>query len=163
MNTRRAVRTVLAAAAVPAFAFATATTASAAQGYDLATLNGGTFSGHAEANGNVTFHSARSFTVNISRLADVCDGSGGGDGAGAYLFVRAETANGTDLFLQDNDSSGCSDGNVAGADIGYTASANVRRVRIEIRECDNRSTGLFCSINSRDIANSTWKDNPNVG
>ena len=163
MNTRRAVRTVLALAAVPAFAFATATTANAAQGYDLATLNGGTFSGHAEANGSVVFHGARSFTVNISRLADVCDGGGDGDGAGAYLFVRADTANGTDVFLQAADTSGCSDGVVAGTDVDYSASVNVRRVRIEIRECDNRSTGLFCSTNSRDIANSSWKDNPNVG
>lgn len=161
MNTRRAVRTVLAAAAVPAFAFATATTASAAQGYDLATLNGGTFSGHAESNGSVTFHGARAFTVNISRVADICNGPG--DGAGAYLFVRAETTNGTDLFLQDSDTSGCSDGIVGGADVRYDASANVRRVRIELRECDNRSGTLFCSTNSRDIANSSWKDNPNVG
>ena len=163
MTTRRAVRTVLALAAVPALAFATTTTATAAQGYDFATLNGGYFSGHAEASGSVVFHGRRAFTVNISRVADVCDGTGGGDGAGAYLFVRAETTNGPDRFLQDYDASGCSDGNVGGLDVRYDASANVRRVRIELRECDNRSGTLYCSVNSRDIADSSWKDNPNVG
>lgn len=136
--------------------------------FDIATPMGGPSAtanpgGKAEAKGIIRFTTVRHFSVEPTRVADVCNSQGTGDGLGAYLFVMAEFASGEQGLIQRHptpmrDDDGCSNGSYytgAGMIYGFER-GRIIRVRVQIAECDVDGLAIDCP----DTKWSAWKDNP---
>lgn len=124
--------------------------ASAAQGFDIATVGGSAPSdGSARASGSVTFNSKANFAIS-GRINDRCPG----DGYGAYLYVIGAYGNGasissTPIFVA-SDTHGCSassDGYPFSRSFTPAAGRTVAWVRLTLYEinADNGAYGDLVS------------------
>jgi len=127
-------------------------------GFDIRSMNGGEFAGHAEAGGRIAWHGAKSFTVHVARVADIC--LSGGDGAGAYVWYQTRLGNSFSEWKRTPiaDTSGCSDGDVGHGDYRFYDTQTVGAVRVIVRECEGRDG---CNTSPNDNGFSEWKWNPN--
>ncbi|WP_327635367.1 hypothetical protein OHB24_35975 [Kribbella sp. NBC_00482] len=127
-------------------------------GFAIKSQNGGEFAGHAEAGGRIAWHGAKSFTIHVARVADIC--LSGGDGAGAYIWYQTRLGNGFSDWKRTPiaDTSGCSDGDVGHGDYRVYSNETIGAVRVILRECEGKDG---CNTSPNDNAKTDWKWNPN--
>lgn len=139
-------------------------------GFVIATPMGGASAnsnpgGRAEASGTLNFSTARNVQISPTRVADVCNSEGTGDGLGAYLFVQADFGADGLGWLQRfptpfKDVDGCSNGSYYdGPALIYSIErGRMLRVRVKVLECDDTPSETVCY----DQTWSAWKDNPHT-
>ncbi len=137
--------------------------------FDIATEAGGASmnsntGGRAVARGKINFTTVRNFAVTEVEVIDKCNAQGTGDGLGAYLLVQADFGNGAEYVQRFptpfKDVDGCNNGGFSSPGISYAfESGKIRRVRVQILECDG-SDGLPGDSDCFDNTFSAWKDNP---
>lgn len=158
---QRIIAAVIGAAMIVASQIATETPAQAGPGFALQTSDGGLFAGHAEAGGTIIWHDAKTFSVKIGRLADICPP----DHAGAYLSVRGRRGDDpwADVRLVAADTTNCSDGQIISDTFGPFRAPDglyIGAAQVLLEECNATPSGLFCSADPRDHVFSEWKWNP---